>query len=84
MNWRQTLEISPLIEVDPTNGLDFSEEQVRDIAQKIIEVLKTARFGQGSRGPVIVELRSAKTENGLNRALNALYDWADDARVWIG
>lgn len=65
---------------DPNN----EEESVRDTVAELIPHLKRNHYWAGLPESTLMAVGEAKTFHSFNRALDAVYDYADSNRIWLG
>ena len=65
---------------DPDNEL----ESVANTKVELIPHLKNNPCWRRLPSPVMAKLEKATTFHGFNQALNMIYDYADDNKIWLG
>ena len=66
------------------NDLDNELESVANTKTELIPHLKNNPCWHRLPRPVITKLEKAQTFHGFNQALNMIYDYADDNKIWLG
>ena len=59
-------------------------ESVANTIAELIPHLNKAGYYDRLNPAVLTKLRGAKTFHTFNQALNMLYDYADDNKIWLG
>lgn len=81
-NWEKTVNIKHLLTNIDDNG------EARKIAHKISDILEEqltpTRFNSWELQDIIDMFDDSTGLDDTNNALTALYDWADENRVWLG
>jgi len=79
--WLYSLELKEILK----QYGEKSFEDVRDESTKLLEYFKNSHFNSDDKLEEIIEnLQSAEDVNEFDDALEELYDWADERRVWLG
>lgn len=80
--WRKTVNIKPFIGEDTSDtGAQTAARNVRALLQ---EQLQSDLNVSAELRNIIDAFGSVVTCDDFNGSLEALYDWADDNRVWLG
>lgn len=84
MNWNKKINIRPITEAD--KGTDKSAALTsKKLAAYLLKELHSYNTGGVCEIALIIkEMKNVKTQCEANSALERLYDWADESRVWLG
>ena len=63
---------------------DDEEGSVRKTKEELIPFLRKTSCFRGLSASVLKTLEGAETFHTLNRALDRVYDFADERRIWLG
>jgi hypothetical protein len=81
-NWRRTIYIKQHLDPD---------QPFEDVRDAIVRVLRNDRAYLSRHGggdfdfiEIVDEMAEVPTVRDFDLCLDALYDWADDNRIWIG
>ena len=79
MAWSQTIRLKHLL------SKDITEETITRLAKGVIEEMDKTDFPTNKFAAALEMTKTNVYAAGLmvNDAMNSLYDWADDNRVWI-
>ena len=73
MKWNKTINIKPLLNQANTDDAV--------VAKNIANLLEKEKFEDAE---IIERFRTAETQSEVNHALDHLYDYCDEHRIWLG
>jgi hypothetical protein len=80
MNWLYEFDVNKFVREAPEDIVD-----PKPVADKIIAALQGHQPFSTSEGDgILSDLASAKDRANFNEALDRLYDFANEQRVWLG